>query len=269
MISVPRRCFLGLAGAVVLGMTGCQASVPVVRGGPTAPPLDASPTPSPVRPDQDTALGHEITLSAMAGQAHESADALDLGPGQRATVGWLATGHSLHASALEHPNPAHRSTTPPPPVPGGTPRPRPPVSESLTGSTREEALDQLRNRLQRALEDYRRATGETRGSTALVWGSLAAYARSAQTALVRDAARPEPPDIPARELAPWSDAEAEQQALRQIHALIYGYQVAIARLSGEENRAARDALVQRRTQRDRLAATLRERGQAAPAAEPA
>ncbi len=264
---MPRRRFLALAGTAALAVTGCQVSDPVVHGGPTAPPPEPSPTPEPLRPGQQAALEHEVALAALAAQAHTGAERLRLGPGQAAAAGWMATAHDAHATALLDPHPARRATTAP--TTGPSPRPRPTPSGTLAATTRDQAIDQLRDRLERALSDYRRAALGDQGPTALVWGSLAAYARSAQAALTRDEPRPRPPVVEVRELEPWSDAEAEQQALRQVHALVYGYQVAIPWFPRAEGQTAYGVLVQRRDLRDRLAKALRTRGQAAPAAEPA
>lgn len=269
MSSLPRRAFLTLAGVTVLGVTGCQVSDPVVTGGPAGPPPAPSPTPEPVVPGQQAALAHEVDLAALAGAAYAAADRLRLGPGQKAATGWMAVAHEIHVTALLNPQPTARATALPTPAPGRTPHPRPDPSATLRASTRDQAISELRDRLERALADYRQAALGSQGPTSLVWGSLAAYARSAQTALIRDAPRPEPPDIPVRELEPWSDTEAEQQALRQVHALIYGYQAAIPWLGRAETQTAYDLVVRRRELRDRLAKDLRERGQTAPAAEPA
>lgn len=269
MNSLPRRRLLALGGMVILGVTGCQVSDPVIVGGPTVPPPVPSPTPEPVLPGQQAALAHEADLAELASQVHAAAGRLRLGAGQTATAGWMAQAHERHVTALLHPRPAQRSTTPPTPAPGRTPLPRPTPSALLTARTRDQAVEQLRDRLEQAIGDYRRVAVGGQGPMALVWASLAAYARSAQAALGRDVSRPEPPAVPVRELEPWSDAEAEQQALRQVHALVYGYQVAIPWLPRAETRTAYDVLTRRRELRDRLAATLRERGRTAPAAEPA
>lgn len=249
------------------GVTGCQMSDPVIRGGPTAPPLEPSPSSDPVVPGQQAALQHEIDLAALAGQAHDAAERLRLGPGLTAVTGWMADAHELHVQALLSPDPVQRSTAAPTPAPATRTRPAP--SADLTAGTRDQAIEQLRARLERALGDHRRAAIDGQGPTALLWASLAAYARSAHTALERDVPRTEPPAVPVRQLEPWSDAEAEQQALRQVHALVYGYQVAIPWLPRPESQRAYDLLVRRRDVRDRLADTLRRRGLAAPAAEPA
>ncbi|MDO5500418.1 MAG: DUF4439 domain-containing protein [Propionibacteriaceae bacterium] len=269
MTSLPRRGFLAFAGVLTLGVTGCQVSDPVIRGGAGAPPPEPSPTPEPTVPGQEVALRHEVELAALAGQVAAAADRLRLSPAQTATAGWLATAHDAHATALLDPYPARRATAAPSPAPGRTPRHRPVPAVTLTAGPREEAARSLHDRLEGALADYRRAALGLRGPTALVWGSLAAYARAAQVALTRDAPRPEPPVVEVRELEPWSDAQAEQQMLRQAHALVYGYQVAIPWLARPEARVAHDILAARRDLRDRLADRLRDRGQAAPAADPA
>lgn len=269
MSPLPRRRFLALAAVVGLGMTGCQVSDPVVHGGPTTAPPEPSPTSQPLLPGQQVALEHETELAALAAQVRAATDRLQLSADQNATLGWLASGHGAHATALLDPQPARRSTAPPTPSPGRTPLPRPTPTVTLDARTRDQAVRRLQEELDRALGDYRTAAVGDQGPTALVWGSLAAYARAAQVALDQNITRSVPPTVAVRELAPWSDAEAEQQVLRQVHALIYGYQVAIPWLPRTEARTAQALLTERRELRDHLAATLRERGQAAPAAEPA
>ena len=57
--------------------------------------------------------------------------------------------------------------------------------------------------------------------------------------------------------------------LRQLHALVFGYQAAYPAFRGPEAKVVFDLLYRRREERDRLTAWLRERGQTVPAAEAA
>ena len=247
----------------VLGVTGCQASDPVIHGGPTTPPGEFSPTPQQVLPNQQVVLGHEVTLAALAADAHAAAGTLEFTSTQTALVRSLAAGHETHVIALLDPQPARRSMISP------APAPRPTPAVPLTAIDGAAATAQLQEQLATALRDYRLAATADQGPRALVWGSLAAYARAADAALRQDSPRADPPTVQVRELEPWSDAEAEQQALRQVHALIYGYQAAIPWLASEESPLARELVAERRGLRDQLAQLLRQRGVAVPAAEPA
>lgn len=269
MIDLPRRGFLTLAGALALGVTGCQINDPRITGGPTAPPARPTPTPVPDVPGLEAALRHESDLVALSEQAGVAADRLRLGPGQRAALGWMSRDHGVHLTALLAPHPAERPTAPPTPGPRFTPRPEPTSSATLAAGAKDAAIGELTSRLEAALVDYRASARGSRGQMALLWGSLAAYARSAQAALVKDAPRPDPLVVPVRALEPWSDAEAEQQALRQVHALVYGYQAAIPWFRRPESQTAYDLLVHWRDLRDRITRLLRDRGQTAPAAEAA
>lgn len=270
MTPLPRREFLALSGvAAALGVAGCQISDPTVVGGPTAPPAAPTPAPLPAPPGPDVALAHEVDLAALARLIHEAAGRLDLGAAQTATAGWMTAAHAVHATALASPGPARSALAAPPSAGGVGPLPHPSAEVSLAAASKDAAVDALRDRLERALTDHRRNALGSRGPNGLVWGSLGAYAVAARTALVSDAQRPGPPVADVRELAPWTDAEAMQQALRQVHALVYGYQVAIGWLRRPDSEAAYQVLVRRRELRDMLTRMLREQGQAAPAAEPA
>lgn len=258
-----------LAGAMVLGVTGCQINDPRITGGPTAPPAQPTPTPIPDVPDIDAALRHEADLARLSDQALAAADRLRLGSGQRAALGWMSRDHAAHVTALLAAHPTERATAAPTPGPRFTPRPAPTSSASLSAGSKDAAVTEITGRLETALADYRAAARGSRGQLALLWGSLAAYARSAQVALARDAPRPDPLVVPVRTLEPWSDSESEQQVLRQVHALVYGYQAAIPWFRRPESQTAYDLLVHWRDLRDHIARMLRDRGQTAPAAEAA
>lgn len=272
MTSLLRREFLALSTvAAALGITGCQINDPTIVGGPTSAPAPppGAPTSLPAVPGPDVALVHEVDLGALAGLVHAAAGRLDLGAAQTATAGWMMAAHAMHVTALASPNPAPPAPPAPPSAGDVRPPPRPSADLSLAAASKDAAVDALRARLERALTDHRHNALGSRGPAGLVWGSLGAYAVAARTALASDAPRPGPPVADVRELALWTDAEAMQQALRQVHALVYGYQVAVGVLPRPDSESAYEHLVRRRDLRDLLTRILRERGQAAPAAEPA
>lgn len=63
--------------------------------------------------------------------------------------------------------------------------------------------------------------------------------------------------------------QAEQEMVRQLHAIVYGYQLALGRLTGARRDAATAELRRRRILRDRLTARLLNRRAEVPAAEAA
>ena len=63
--------------------------------------------------------------------------------------------------------------------------------------------------------------------------------------------------------------QAEQQLVTQLHAIIYGYQLALGRLTGQQNDTATAELRRHRMLRDRLTARLLSRKAEVPVAKAA
>lgn len=269
MTALHRRGFLGLSGVAALALTGCQISDPRITGGPAQPPTEPPPPPAPNLPGRRVSLVHEAELAAVSELLREDGPVLGLPAPQLAVAGWMARAHEAHTIALLARRPEQRPTAPPAPEPGWTPIPRPSPTMELPVGNREQAVRTVLDRLEEAAADHRRNALGSNGPPALLWGSLAVYADAAAAALTASTARPEPPAVALHAVASWSDIEAAQQTLRQVHALIYGYQVAIPWLRGAEFESAYDVLVRRRSLRDRLARDLREAAMIAPAAEAA
>ncbi|NNG18732.1 DUF4439 domain-containing protein [Naumannella sp. ID2617S] len=268
MSTPDRRGFLAVAGGSLLALTGCMVSDPRVVGGPSTPPPQPSPSPLPTIPGQQLAIGSESELAALCGQLNQSAAALGLPAGQGTIAGWLAAGHKAHLIALVGVRPNERPTAVPTPDARWSPRPMPTPSLRLPGD-RAQAVRTITDLLGRCVGPYRESALASSGTTALLWGSLTAYAIGAGIALPGDPGRPAPPSTPNHPLAPMTEVEAPQQLLRQVHALVYGYQVAIASLPRPEAQRATELLGARRTLRGDLTALIRGRGQTAPAAEAA
>jgi hypothetical protein len=94
--------------------------------------------------------------------------------------------------------------------------------------------------------------------------SFAAALSSANPPGIRPVAAPKPVEV-------LSEVAAVQEMVRQLHAMVYGYQLAIGKLrvlSKTRPRAERELLTSR-VFRDRLIAWLRKRSAEVPAAEPA
>jgi hypothetical protein len=267
--ALPRRRFLTLTGVAAAALTGCQVSDPRIVGGPTVPPPEPAPTPTPDIPGRQASLAHEVELAALCEQLQHHGTSLGLPSPQLAVAGWMAEAHAVHVTALLARRPEQHPTGPPTPERDWTPWPRPSPTAELPAGSRDRALRAILDGLEDAVADHRRNALGSSGSAALLWGSLATYAGSAAAALTANTVRPAPPAAPIRPVAPRSDTEAAQQTVRQVHALVYGYQVAIPWFRGAEFESAYDVLVRRRGLRDRLTRRLREAGMVAPAAEPA
>jgi hypothetical protein len=183
----------------------------------------------------------------------------DLRSGQRRLVIAAREAHRLHAAVLRSPEPTARSTA------GSTPGPTPAKPARVSLGALAAAETTLAGR-------HAKLVGRSRGLTALLFGSLSVAATtyaSALTAKGNVAIGRTPTNPPTPEVL--DDIAGIQAVLTQVHALIYGYQVAIGRLS--TGSTARDravaGLTERRALRDRLISVLLARRASVPAAEPA
>ncbi len=119
---------------------------------------------------------------------------------------------------------------------------------------------------------YRSVALKSTGQDALLWGSLSVASGSFAAAIalanppgVRPVAAPKPVEV-------LSEVAAVQEMVRQLHAMVYGYQLAIGKLQAAEQDASSGrarAAIATRVFRDRLIAWLRKRSAEVPAAEPA
>ncbi len=255
-------------------VAGCAPSDPRIVGGPPkAPTGSASPPgrtpagqPAPPRPAPTfagAAAGarlEEQLAGAVAGVL--SAFGKRLGD-RRDLLGATRDIHLAHAAALLGPNPSGRDTT------AGTPRPRavpPRSSDSLT-----EALDRLARAETAAAAAHRRSALAAVGSSALLWGSLAVTASTLATAVTAEDAVPVAAVRPPRDVSPLPDLQAVQQVVAQLHAVVYGYQLAIGQL--KVSSAGHDRAVGRlrshRRLRDDLIQQLLDRSADVPVAAPA
>jgi hypothetical protein len=113
---------------------------------------------------------------------------------------------------------------------------------------------------------------DARGFDALLWGSLSVAATSFAAALT---AKGQPRAVVTRQehrpMAALSDVEALQAMVRQLHALVFGYQLALGRLpaSTSNGRRALASLEDHRRLRNRLEQELIRRSANVPAAAPA
>jgi Domain of unknown function (DUF4439) len=256
---------VALAGSVVAA-SGCTASDPRITShrSPGAGRSSAGGSPSPSGGSSPTTSGQSLSGAAAGARAEQHAAAgavtlLDAKPGpnrrQRDLIEGVRDAHLAHAHALLSPDPADR--------PAGR--------ASAAKDTGRGTLPALQRREERLAGRHLQAAVATRGLAALLWASLGVAAQSYAAALA-DAGPPTVsattgPDRP----AVVSDVAAQQAVVSALHALVYGYQVAIGRLAGgSAARARADAgLLARRALRDRLVTHLIEVEADVPDALPA
>jgi hypothetical protein len=264
-----RRGALGLGLGLVAGVplvAGCTPSPTVgpaprtTTSSPGATPPPASPAPTPTVP---AAANAEQALSARAAAILSGPRRSDLDARTRALLTFARDVHADHAVALAGGDPTARPTSAAP-----SPSAAPPdvAGQSLKGS-----LARLARQEAAQATAQRRAATAASGLAALLAGSLAVAAESFASAL--DAGTPPPVDrIRARRPAPLlTDVEAAQQLVAQLHAVVYGYQLAIGKLPYSSAARARGVgeLAAARTQLDAQIAFLLSRKADVPPAEPA
>lgn len=251
---VPRRRVLGLGGGLLLGaLAGCTDP----RVGPDRGTVPTTPTrPGGTKPATSTPTLPGAAEAAAAEQAAAALAAALLGDRRvkldrsaQRLVTAARDAHRDHAVVLAHPEPTTRPTTAP--SAGTTPAPaRPPRTVTVR------ALADTERALARR---HAAAVPASRGLTALLWGSLSVAATTMAGAL---GARGPVPVAPARDRRAIpvvvADVAGVQAMVSQLHAAVYGYQVAIGRLApGSERRERAVAgLAERRALRDRLTTFL-------------
>lgn len=265
--SVSRRSLLAAAAVTgLLTAAGCSGAQPRGDGGgtttpttggssiPTAASGSARPAASP-----GVAAGADAESSVAALAAALLGSKAELTSRQRRVVTAARDAHRLHASVLRSPDPTARSAA------GSTPGPTPAKPAKVSLSALVAAERSLANR-------HARVVGAARGLDALLFGSLSVAATTYASALgatsgvpiAKATADPPTPQV-------LDEVAGIQGALTGLHALIYGYQAAIGRLSagsGTANRALA-GLTERRALRDQLISLLIARKASVPAAEPA
>jgi hypothetical protein len=258
-----RRMIIGFGLAAptlaVPWLAGCAPS----DSGVDSPPA-SGPASSVATADTTASPGPTLTASNAGQAASEQAlaalsAAILVGPhreqlstDRRELLTFLRDAHTAHAHAITDP-----LATPAPVQIGGM---------SLDGS-----LALLSRRENSAAQHYRSAALEAQGSEALLWGSLSVAAANFAPAIgshdppaTHPVANPQP-------VAILPEVDAVQELVRQLHAIVYGYQQAIGKikvLSKQRPKAERELLAQR-VFRDGLIAWLRGHSADVPAAAPA
>ena len=141
----------------------------------------------------------------------------------------------------------------------------------IGGMSLNRSLALLSRREAAAAGHYRSAALKAAGSDALLWGSLSVAATSFAPVIGSSnppAARPVANRQPVEVLP---EATAVQELVRQLHAVVYGYQLAIGKFKvlSKQRRKAERELLAHRVFRDRLIVWLRRHSADVPAAEPA
>lgn len=239
---------------LVLGTTACTVSDPAIRGSAATapPPTGASPTPSAAR--TATAAIAERRLADVAGRVRTGTPKPS--KARQAVLGVMSATHLERAAALASAEPGSRSTGEPP---------------ASTGSTAKSSLARLVDAERAAATGYRTSAVASSGPTALVWGSMAVASERFAAALVAD----ETPSASAprrhQPTALVADTVAVADLVGALHAAVYGYQLALGRLSpgsGAHDRATA-GLHDRRILLEQRSGLLTTAGAGVPAAKPA
>ena len=258
-----RRMIIGFGlsapALAVPWLAGCSSGEPVVDAPISTPPpsnpsasATASPSPTAAESHPSAGAAPEQALAALAAAILGGPGRQQLSKDRRTLLAFVRSAHTSHARAIANPLPSQA-----------------PVK--LGGRSVGSSLALLARRESAAAGRYRGVALKSAGRDALLWGSLSVASSSFAAALssanppgIRPVAAPKPVEV-------LSEVAAVQEMVRQLHAMVYGYQLAIGKLkllSKTRPRAERE-LLSTRVFRDRLIAWLRKRSAEVPAAEPA
>jgi hypothetical protein len=233
------------------GVDSPRASGPASSGATADTTASPGPTLSGSNPSASQAAS-EQALAALSAAILVGPHREQLSTDRRQLLTFLRDAHTAHAHAITDPLP-----TPAPVQIGGM---------SLDGS-----LALLSRRENSAAQHYRGAALEAQGSEALLWGSLSVAAANFAPAI----GSPNPPAThPVTNPQPvviLPEVDAVQELVRQLHAIVYGYQQAIGKfkvLSKQRSKAQHELLAER-VFRDGLIAWLKKHSADVPAAAPA
>jgi hypothetical protein len=251
----------GLAASTlsVPWLSGCAPDEPTVDSptptpdAPTSgPPASPTPAPGPTAAAQNpsaAAAAPEQALAALAAAILAGLHHKELSKDRRQLLTFLRNAHTAHARAIINPLP----TAP---------------AAKIGGMSLNSSLTLLARREGSAASRYRSAALKAKGSEALVWGSLSAASGSFAAAIGTSNPPSSSPVANREPVEVLSEIAAVQELVRQLHAMVYGYQLAIGRfkvLSKQRPKAERELLAQR-IFRDRLIAWLRKHSADVPAA---
>ena len=260
-----RRMIIGFGLAAptlaVPWLSGCTPSNPTVDspaltpGTPaSSPPAGPTPMPSPTAAPNPSAAAAapEQALAAFAAAILVGPHHKQLSKDRRQLLTFLRNTHTAHARAITNPLPTL-------------------APAKIGGMSLNSSLALLSRREGAAASRYRSAARKAKGSEALLLGSLSAAAGSFASALGSSNPPGTSPVANRQPVEVLSEIAAVQELVRQLHAIVYGYQQAIGQfkvLSRQRPKAERELLAQR-IFRERLIAWLRKHAADVPAAAPA
>lgn len=253
--TLSRRALLAVS---VLGASGCTISDPTISG---PRPTQLSPTPTPALPGATDAVTREEDVRrlalALGNRAAAEKDA-------RGAARWrgVAEAHRVHAEVWASPDPTTRTAQ-------ASPSPQPSSEPTVRRADVAKTTSQLGRREGTIRsESLTRSLGAS-GVSALLWASTGAFAAAAPTLGRRGSIAAATPNPGAPTVG--TEAEAATGLLRQVFAMIYGYQAAAGPLDygSGDRRATLDRLTQLETLRADLTDALVSAKQDVPVAEPA
>jgi uncharacterized protein DUF4439 len=255
-----RRRLLGLGISLPL-LAGCTLSDPTIddpeRTPPTSDPsVDRTPSPTPTATPTVVGARHaatiELGLAGLARTILTGPRRSALSADHRRLMEFLVRAHQAHADALDR----------------SAPPPRPARVDQLT---LRQSLTRLARGQAAAAVSHRAAALAVRGRDAARFGAVAAAAGLYARVVTVGGRVPTGGSTTPTEIPLTTDVEAVQSLVAQLHALIYGYQLAIGRLPVASNRhdQAVAELLQHRVRRDRLITWLTRRSAEVPVPEPA
>jgi Domain of unknown function (DUF4439) len=244
-------------------LAGCSTSDPRVESPgdthlsarPSSPGAIATPSANPTALESSPYAGgaaSEQALAALAAAILGGSHRQQLSNDRRVLITFLRDAHTAHAQAIANPLPSSA-----------------PVK--IGGQSLNSSLALLTRRETAAAAGYRQTALAANGNDALLWASISIAAGSFAAAIDAD----KPPatgaitDRKPIEILP--EVAAVQELVRQLHAMVYGYQLAIGKLKvlSTLRPRAEEELLDQRILRDRLIAWLRKRSAEIPVAESA
>ena len=261
-----RRMIIGFGLAAptlaVPWLSGCAPTDPAVDGPSLTPGAPTPATSSPLESPTDSATAApqpsakaaapEQALAGLAAAILAGPHRKQLSKDRRELLTFLRNAHTAHARAIVDPPPTA-------------------APAEIAGMSLNSSLALLGRRESSAAGSYRSAALKVKGSEALLLGSLSAAAGSFAAAI--GSGNP-PGTTPVADREPvevLSEIDAVSELVRQLHAIVYGYQLSIGKFkvfSKQRSKAERELLAQR-IFRDRLIAWLRKHSAEVPAAAPA
>jgi hypothetical protein len=261
-LPLDRRQALIFLASLPVALAGCGTNDPAANN---EPRIDSSgdssssstnsasnPIPTPTAtPSAQIVQGAalELALADLAGAINTGKQQAQLSKDQRRLLAAVQAGHLDHAAALQDANATNGST----PAPG----PRTvPVDQALAVLIRRERA---------AARSHAHAALDSSGSAALLWASMSVAASRYAAALGHDGAVPMA-SSKRGQLPALSANEAVAELVAQLHALVYGYQLAIGKLPvlGKRHARAVAELLRVRILRERLISILTRRSITVP-----